>query len=88
MSRELKAHTNHLEQLVNIFKNVFPNLITDLATLIDTRNQSYIKYNIQEITCIRLITLCYDIQSMKEIVSKLNKIQDLNLEHGFQIRFD
>lgn len=81
MIRDLKAYTNPLEQLIIIFKNVFPSLLTDLAKLTDTRNQSYIEYNIQEITVIRLIALCCGIQSMKEIVTKLNKkefIQNIN----------
>lgn len=81
MIRELKSHTNPLEQLIIIFKNVFPNLLTDLSNLTDTRNQSYIEYNIEEITVIRLIALCCGIQSMKEIVSKLNKpefIENIN----------
>lgn len=73
MSRELKAHTNPLEQLIIIFKNSFPNLLNDLATLTDTRSQSHVEYSIQEITVIRLIALCCGIQSMKEIVTKLNK---------------
>ena len=73
MIRELKAHTNPLEQLIIIFKTVFPNLLTDLANLSDDRNQSYVEYTMQEITVIRLLALCCGIQSMKEIVTKLNK---------------
>lgn len=73
MIRELKAHTNPLEQLIIIFKNVFPNLLTDLANLSDIRNQSYTEYSMQEITVIRLIALCCGIQSMQEIMAKLNK---------------
>ncbi|MDE5539023.1 MAG: transposase family protein, partial [Bacilli bacterium] len=73
MLRELKAHTNPLEQLIIILKNVFPSLLTDLANLTDIRNQSYIEYSMQEITLIRLIALCCGIQSMKEIVTKLDK---------------
>ncbi len=71
--RDLKSHTNPLEQLIIILKNVFPTLLTDLANLTDTRNQSYIEYRMQEITLIRLIALCCGIQSMKEIVTKLDK---------------
>lgn len=81
MIRELKEYTNPLEQLIIIIKNVFPNLLTDLANLTDSRNQSYIEYNMQEITVIRLIALCCGIQSMKDIVSKLNKkifIENIN----------
>ena len=55
MIRELKAHTNPLEQLIIIFKTVFPNLLNDLANLSDGRNQSYVEYSMQEITVIRLI---------------------------------
>ena len=73
MIRELKAHTNPLEQLIIILKNVFPNLLTDLANLSDSRNQSYTEYKMQEITVIRLIALCCGIQSMKEIMTRLNK---------------
>jgi len=81
MIRELKAYTNPLEQLVIIIKNVFPNLLTDLSKLTDVRNQSYIEYSMQEITVIRLIALCCGIQSMKEIMTKLNKkefIENMN----------
>ena len=73
MIRELKEHSNPLEQLIIIIKNVFPNLLNDLGKLTDTRNQSYIEYSMQEITLIRLIALCCGIQSMKEIVTKLDK---------------
>ena len=47
MIRELKEHSNPLEQLIIIIKNVFPNLLNDLGKLTDTRNQSYIKYSMQ-----------------------------------------
>ncbi len=73
MIRELKSHTNPLEQLIIILKNVFPNLLSDLGNLSDSRNESYTEYSMQEITVIRLIALCCGIQSMKEIVTKLNK---------------
>lgn len=73
LMRDLKSHTNPLEQLIIILKNVFPTLLTDLANLTDTRNQSYIEYSMQEITLIRLIALCCGIGSMKEIVTKLDK---------------
>lgn len=73
MIRELKSHTNPLEQLIIIFKTVFPCLLSDLANLTDNRNPSYVEYSMQEITLIRLIALCCGIQSMKEIVTKLNK---------------
>ncbi len=46
MQRELKAHTNPLEQLIIIFKTVFPSLLNDLANLTDVRNQSYVEYSI------------------------------------------
>ena len=73
MIRELKSHTNPLEQLIIIITKVFPSLLNDLSKLTDTRNASYIEYSMQEITLIRLIALCCGIQSMKEIVTKLNK---------------
>lgn len=78
MIRELKSHANPLEQLIIIIKNVFPNLLDDLAKLTDVRNQSYIEYSMQEITLIRLIALCCGIQSMKEIVTKLDKEEFIN----------
>ncbi len=81
MIRELKSHTNPLEQLIIIIKNVFPNLLTDLANLTDNRNSSYIEYSMQEITVIRLIALCCGIQSMKDIITKLDKeifIENIN----------
>lgn len=73
MIRELKAHTNPLEQLIIILKNIFPSLLNNLSKLTDVGNQSYIEYNIQEITLIRFIALCCGIQSMKEIITKLDK---------------
>ena len=78
MIRELKSHANPLEQLIIIIKNVFPNLLDDLSKLTDVRNQSYIEYSMQEITLIRLIALCCGIQSMKEIVTKLDKKEFIN----------
>lgn len=78
MIRELKSHTNPLEQLIIIVTNVFPNLLSDLSKLTDNRNQAYIEYSMQEITFIRLIALCCGIQSMKEIVTKLNQKEFVN----------
>ena len=68
MIRELKEHSNPIEQLIIIIKNVFPNLLNDLGKLTDTRNQSYIEYSMQEITLIRLIALRCGIQSMKKLL--------------------
>jgi len=73
--RELKSHTNPLEQLIIIITTVFPNLLSDLSSLSDIRHPSYTEYSMQEITLIRLLALCCGIQSIKEIVSKLDKAE-------------
>lgn len=73
MRVDLLAHTNPLEQLIIIMLQVFPTLIEDLGKLTDVRNKSYTDYDIQEITLIRLLALCCGIQSMTEIMSKLDR---------------
>ena len=81
MIRELKKHTNPLEQLILIMTKCFPWLLEELAGLTDIRNKSYTEYQMQEITVIRLIALCCGIQSMSGITQQLNRdefIQNIN----------
>lgn len=73
MIRDLKYHTNPLEQLIIILINCFPWLLTSLSKLSDDRNLSYTEYTMQEVTFIRLMALCCGIQSMAEITTKLNR---------------
>lgn len=73
MIRDLNEQTNPLIQLILIITKCFPSLLKDLAELTDTRNESYIEYNIEEVTLIRLLALCCGIKSMAEISKKFNK---------------
>jgi len=73
MIRKMKSYINPLEQLIIIITQCFPWLLDELANLTDVRNKSYTEYQMQEITLIRLLALCCGIQSMAEIMTKLNR---------------
>ena len=89
MIRSMKSHTNPLEQLIIIVTNCFPNLLSDFAKLSDKKNENYIDYQMQEIALIRLLALCCGIQSMAEIMAKLDReefIKNINLILGTDLK--
>lgn len=72
MKRDLKKTVNPLEQLLIIIKQYFPNFYNWLDNLTDTRNQSYISYDIKICVLIRILALCSGIQSMNSIGRDFN----------------
>jgi len=89
MIREMKSHTNPLEQLIIIMTRCFPWLLDELAKLTDIRHQSYTEYRMQEITLIRLLALCCGIQSVTGIMTRLNRrefIQNINKILGSDLK--
>ena len=81
MKRELRKAVNPLEELLIIIKQYFPNFYKWLDNLTDTRNQSYITYDIKVCLIVRILALCSGIQSMNGIGHDLNTdetIQNIN----------
>lgn len=72
MRRELKKATNPLEELLIIMKQYFPKFFAWLDNLTDTRNQSYITYDVKVCLIMRILALCSGIQSMNEIGREFN----------------
>ena len=72
MRRELKNAVNPLEELLIIIKQYFPKFYDLLNNLTDTRNQSYITYDLKICLVVRLLALCSGIQSMNGINRDFN----------------
>lgn len=72
MRRELKKAVNPLEELLIIIKQYFPKFYSMLENLTDTRNQSYITYNLKVCLLVRILALCSGIQSMNGIGKDFN----------------
>ena len=64
MRRELKKAVNPLEELLIIIKQYFPKFYSMLENLTDTRNQSYLTYDLKVSLLVRILALCSGIQSM------------------------
>ena len=72
MRRELKNAVNPLEELLIIMKQYFPKLTNWIADLTDTRNQSYVKYDLKVCFLTQILALCSFYQSMNKIVRDFN----------------
>lgn len=72
MRRELKKAVNPLEELLIIIKQYFPKFYIMLENLTDTRNQSYITYDLKVCLLVRILALCSGIQSMNGIGKDFN----------------
>lgn len=72
MVRKLKKAVNPLEELLIIIDQYFPKFYKWLDGLTDTRNQSYITYDIKICLILRILSLCSGIQSMNGISRELN----------------
>ena len=66
MRRELKKAVNPLEELLIIIKQYFSKFFDLLDNLTDTRNQSYITYDLKICLLVRILALCSGIQSINE----------------------
>ena len=72
MRRELRKAVNPLEELLIIIKQYFPKFYELLDNLTDTRNQSYITYDLKICLIVRILSLCCGIQSMNGIGRDFN----------------
>jgi hypothetical protein len=77
MKRELKNAVNPLEELLIIIKQYFPKFYNWLDSLTDTRNKSYITYDIKVCVLTRILALCSGIQSMNQIGRDFNTEETL-----------
>lgn len=70
--REKAKEINLLEEVVNIIKQYFPELLSKFEKLTDVRNQSYVTYKMKVIFMVRLMALMCEIKSMNEISREFN----------------
>lgn len=77
MKRELKNSVNPLEELLIIIKQYFPEFYKWLNDLTDSRNQSYVTYDIKVCIIVRILALCSGIQSMNGIGKNFNTDETL-----------
>lgn len=72
MRRELKNAVNPLEELLIIMKQYFPQFTKWIDNLIDTRNQSYITYDLKVCLLTQILAFCSGYQSMNKIGRDFN----------------
>lgn len=72
MRRELKNAVNPLEELLIIIKQYFPKLIEWIDNLTDTRNQSYVTYDIKICLLTQILAFCSSYKSMNKIGRDFN----------------
>lgn len=77
MRRELRKAVNPLEELLIIIKQYFPKFYVLLNNLTDTRNQSYVTYDLKICLIVRILALCCGIQSMNGIGRDFNTDETL-----------
>lgn len=77
MRRELRKAVNPLEELLIIIKQYFPKFYVLLDNLTDTRNQSYVTYDLKICLIVRILALCCGIQSMNGIGRDFNTDETL-----------
>lgn len=78
MIRELKNAVNPLEELLIIIKQYFPKFYNMLDNLTDTRNKSYITYDIKVCIVTQILGLCSGINSMNKLGREFNSNETLN----------
>lgn len=78
LRRELKKAVNPLEELLIIINQYFPNFYNWLDSLTDSRNQSYVTYDIKICILTRILALCSGIQSMNQISVDFNTDETLS----------
>ena len=77
MRRELRKAVNPLEELLITIKQYFPKFYVLLDNLTDTRNQSYVTYDLKICLVVRILALCCGIQSMNGIGRDFNTDETL-----------
>ena len=72
MRRELKNAVNPLEEILIIIKQYFPKLTNWIDNLTDTRNQSYVTYDMKICLLTQILAFCSSYQSMNKIGRDFN----------------
>ncbi len=72
MRRKLKQSVNPLEELLIIIKQYFPKLTNWIDNLTDTRNQSYVTYDLKICLLTQILAFCSSYQSMNKIGRDFN----------------
>ena len=70
--RENEKEISILEEVVNIIKQYFPELMKEFDKLTDKRHQSYVVYEMRVIFLVRLLGLICEIKSMNELSREFN----------------
>lgn len=70
--REKKEEIKILNELINITRQYFPELINKFEGLTDLRNQSYVKYKMKVIFIVRLLGLICEIKTMQGLTREFN----------------
>lgn len=70
--RNKKSEINILEDLIQIIKQYFPELISKFEELTDKRNQSYVTYKMKVIFIVRLMGLMCEIKTMQGLTREFN----------------
>lgn len=77
--RKLKEEINIFSNVVNILKQYFPKLIDKFEKLTDTRNQSYVEYQMSVISITWLLGLLCGIKSMRNTTEKFNTEETIKI---------
>lgn len=72
MRKELKKAVNPLEELLIIIKQYFQKLVILIDNPTDTRNQSYVKYDLKVCLLTQILTFCSGYQSINKIGRNFN----------------
>ena len=81
MIRERRKNINPLNELLIIINQYFPNFYNWLDSLTDSRNKSYVTYDVKVCLVVRILALCTGIQSMNAISRDFNNdetIENIN----------
>ena len=70
--RENGKEINILNEMLNIIKQYFPELMLEFDKLTDKRHQSYVVYKMRVIFLVRLLGLICEIKSMNELSREFN----------------
>lgn len=79
MIRERRKNINPLNELLIIINQYFPNFYNWLDSLTDSRNKSYVTYDVKVCLVVRILALCTGIQSMNAISRVLTPMQQLKI---------
>ena len=72
MRRDSKKNVNPLEELLIIIKQYFPKLTDWIDNLTDSRNQSYVTYDLKICLLTQILAFCSSYQSMNKIGRDFN----------------